>query len=787
MSLPASAPHIVRFAEFEVNLRAGELHNAGRKVKLQERPFQVLTVLLEHGGEIVTREELSRRVWSVDTFVDFDHNLAVAVKKIREALGDSVDKPRFVETVGKRGYRFIAPIEVDGTSKARLVVMPLAGEKGNVDERVEEPHTTTAAPVAALPRHPAKYWLWLLGLAVVAALAVISIVILRRKPTLAERDLILIADFDNSTGNPVFDSALKQGLSVELGQSPFLNIVSDARVQDTLQYMGRPPDTRVFPPLAREVCQRLNAKVLLSGSVARLGSHYVIGLEAVNCLTGDSLAREQGEADNSEQVLRVLGLAASRLRRQLGESIESIQRFDVPLDQATTPSLEALKSYALGRKERLVGKEVEAIPFFQHAIELDPAFAMAYGQMATAYNNLGETDKAAQYLQKAVGLARQVSERERLFLLTRYYYIATGELDKSIETAEVWARTYPRDWLPYDWLAPRDLNIGQYEKAVTAARRSLELQPQPTSYSEYANLAAAYRALNRFAEAEEISRKALQLGHDNFHIHEDLYALAFIRGDQAAMDREFANAQGPANEETLLDDQSGVSLASGKLGLAMQLSRRAQDGWRRQGFTEQAAFSMAWSALSEADLGNGREARSIANEVLRVARGIDARETAAEALALAGHSTRAKEVADELQKRFPKHTVLNHACLPTIAASIELQHGTPERAIELLEQARPYDLSEFSSLAPIYVRGLAYLRAGHGKEAGAEFQKILDHPGIAVWSPRHSLALLGLARSYAVAGDRERSRHAYDEFLKKWADADPGIPVLSAARFEYGR
>jgi serine/threonine protein kinase/tetratricopeptide (TPR) repeat protein len=657
---------------------------------------------------------------------------------------------------------------------------------GSAEEVVQALAPNIARPgIPSLLQHVAKRWQWMLGVTAILVGAAVSIPYLQHRPVLTQHEPLLLADFENYTGQPVFDGALKQALAVQLGQSPFLNILPQERVQQTLRYMGRPADTLVLLPLAREVCERLDAKALLAGSIAPVGTHYSISLDVVNCLNGNSLVHQQTEADSKDHVLRSLDETVAKLRRTLGESLGSIQRFDVPIQQATTASLEALKAYALAREYRSRGMESDSIPLFKHAIEIDPSFAMAYAQLATAYDNLGETDEAAQYLKKAVSLVDRVSARERFFSLSRYYNIATGQLDKSIETAQEWAQTYPDDWLPYDWLAARYLVIGKYEKAVEAAREAMRLGPN--FYTPYANLSWAYRSLNRFSEAKVICEKAIALKRDSSYIHKDLYAIAFLQGDQAAMQRQLDWARGPNEEEDLLDSQASVALASGKRHAARELSHRVQAASLKHGFRDDAAFSMAWEALNEADIGNYLQSRSVAKEVLQIARGVDARETAAEALALAGELRKARELVDELQRRFPQHTVLNSASLPTIRATIEMQSGNPARAVELLRQAEPYDYSEFASLAPVYVRGLAYLRSKRGKEAAGEFQKLLDHPGIAILSPRRSLARLGLARSYALVGDNARSREAYEAFLSSWKDADSDIPILKEAKREFSK
>jgi len=614
---------------------------------------------------------------------------------------------------------------------------------------------------------------------------VASLVRIGSRPLLTEHDPVLLADFDNATGDSVFDDTLRQGLAIELGQSPFLNVVPEQRVQETLRYMGRPPDTRVLLPLAREVCERVDAKALLAGSIARLGGRYVLAFDALNCLNGESLAHEQVTADNKEQVLPMVGRAARTIRGKLGESLQSIKRFDVPIQQATTNSLEALKAYAVAEEQRSRGIEAEAVLTLKHAIEIDPDFAMAYGKMASLYANIGEADQADQYLQRAVVLQDRVTERERLYLLSRYYYLTKFDVTKSIETAEQWKRTYPNDWEVYNFLSGRYQIIGRFEEAAAMAREALRLNPN--NFSPYTNLALSYRSLNRFAEAKAVCEKAVAAGRDNSYIHEILYELAFLRSDSAAMLREASHPPNAFDEDYLLDEQSGAALALGKRRMAQQLALRAQEIARKSGFTENAAFSMAWDALHEADIGNYRQGRVLALQVVKVGHGIDARETAAEALALSGDDRDAKHLVEELRQRFPQGTVIINASLPTIMASIALRRGNPERAVELLKASIPYELGEFPSLAPVYIRGQAYLQARRSKEAAEEFQKLLDHPGIAVLSVRHPLARLGLARAYALMGDWVHSRQAYEDFLALWRDADPDIPILEDAKREYAQ
>ena len=792
---------VVRFGDIELDARSYSLRRSGRNLRLERIPMELLLFLVERHGLLVTREEIIERLWGKDVFLDTDNSINTAIRKIRRVLKDDPEHPRFVQTISGKGYRFVAPLIEESEPSSVGAALPALSRGMPVTPSIstkspESGDLPASYPPAADLRETcelerpisgfvglsAKRWKWLLGLAAAAIIGG-SLIRVESRPLLTERDLVLITDFDNTTGDSVFDGTLKQALAVELGQSPFLNVVGQERVQETLRYMGRPPDTRVLLPLAREVCERLDAKALLTGSIARLGTQYVLALDAVNCLDGKSFARVQVTADGKEQALPMLGRTARSIRSKLGESLQSIQKFDVPVQQATTNSLEALKAYTVAEEQRSRGIEAEAVPTFKHAIEIDPNFAMAYGKLARLYANIGEADLAAQYLQRAVTLQDHVTERERLYLLSNYYYLTRGDVTKSIETAEQWRRTYPNDWEPYNWLSGRYQIIGRFEQAAAMAREALRLNSD--NFSPYANLAASYRSMNRFVEAKAVCERAAAAGRDNSYIHDMLYEIAFLQGDTGAMLHEASHPPSAFEESYLLDEQGGAALASGKLRTARQFSRRAQDIARKAGFTEDAAFSLAWDALHEADIGNYRQARVIAQAVLRTARGIDARETAAEALALSGDAREAKDLVEELRRRFPQGTVIVNASLPTIFSSIELQRGNPERSIELLQQAIPYELGEFPSLAPIYIRGQAYLRARRGKEAAAEFQKLLDHPGIAVFSPRHPLARLGLARSYALMGDESHSRQMYEDFLALWREADADIPILRDAKREY--
>jgi len=774
MPAPLQDEKVIRFGPYELDLGALELRKAGFRVRLQERPFEILTILVQRPGEVVTREEFRQRLWPADTFVDFDHSLNSAINKLRQALNDDADNPRFIATAGRRGYRFIAAI--NGGAKA--IVAP-AEVKQATEIGVTEPQKPAA-----------KRWrrIGLIAASVVTLTAVLSIALLLPRRTLhaiTDQDSVVLADFDNSTGEAVFDGALKEGLAVQLAQSPFLHFVSEDRVHETLRFMGRPKGERLVLPIVRDVCERLHATAFVAGSIRPLGTHYVLAVDAVNCQNGETLAQAQVEVQSREQVLKALGQAAQIVRADLGESLSTLQKYDVPVQEASTSSLEALKAYTLGEEERSRGDEIESLSLFANAIKLDPNFAMAYARMGAAYNNLGESQKAAEYLKKAFDLREHVTEAEKLYLEIRYYQIVTGEIDKATQTYEFWKQIYPREWTPYNGLSARYQVIGEYDKAVENAIAALKLAPD--NILPYANLATSYRSLNRFAEAKEICEKAMAIKRDSSYTHAVSFEIGFILGDRAAMQRELDWARGTPREADMLTAEALTEIFEGRLRSSRRLFQAAHQGAQKQGLLENAAFSMAWEALAEADLGNFPQARALANKAMTLSNGIDAQETAAEALALSGDLSKAEALADDLHKRFPQHTPLNGVSLPTIRATIAMRRGNPAQAVDLLQPSIPYDLSEFSTLAALYVRGIAYLSARSGNEAAREFQKILEHSGIAPTSPRHALARLGLARAYALTGEKEKSRETYQGFFAAWKNADADIPILHEARNEFAR
>jgi serine/threonine protein kinase/Tfp pilus assembly protein PilF len=607
---------------------------------------------------------------------------------------------------------------------------------------------------------------------------------------LTEKDTIVVADFANSTGDAVFDDTLKTALNVSLRQSPFLNVLSDSEVAKTLQLMTRPADTKLTPGVSRELCQRADSKAYVAGSIASLGSEYVLGLKAVNCQSGDTLAEEQVTASSKEKVLDALGKAASQLRTELGESLATVKKFDVPVEEATTSSLEALKEYSLGH--------------YQHAIELDPNFAMGYLAVGTQWT-LSERGRAAKYITKAFQLREHASEREKLTITAVYYSSVTGELDKAAQTFQEDIKSYPRDGPPYDSLGGVYARQGQYEKAAEITRQSLALAPGSVFSYSYSNLANYVLALQRFDEARHIIQGAQARKLDDRIAHNALYALAFLGADSTAMaEQQQWFGSKPEYENVGLALASDTEAYAGHLRKARELAKQSVGSAIRAGDKESGAIWQENAALREAAYGNAAEARASAAEALKLAPGSQGAEAeAALAFAMAGDTARAESLAQDLEKRYPLDTQTQSLWLPAIQAQLALDRRNSTLALNALQAASSIELGQImfvintSCLYPVYVRGDAYLAAGQGSAAAAEFQKILDHSGI-VWNCwTGALAHLGVARANALQAQtsqgadadlaRTRALAAYKDFLTLWKDADPDIPILKQAKVEYAK
>ncbi|HET7209510.1 MAG TPA: serine/threonine-protein kinase [Terriglobales bacterium] len=653
------------------------------------------------------------------------------------------------------------------------------------------PTSRPSAEVASYaPRSASRTWKIVAGvLAGVFSIAFAAYYRLHRPSQLTEKDAIVLADFENNTAEPVFDLTLKQALSAKLEQSPFLNIVPEAEIRETLGYMNRPADTRLTGEIARELCQRAGSQAVLQGSITSMGTHYVIGLKASNCQTGDTIATEQVEADRREHVLAALDQAAAQLRNRLGESLVSIQRYDTPVAKATTASLEALKAYSLGQQARERQGEAAALPFLKRAIELDPEFAMAYATLGLDYANLNQTDTASEYLTKAYSLRERVTEHERLYVAAYYAGYVTGDLGQEMQTYETWKETYPQDYLPRYDLGDDYYLLGQFEKAAEETLTASRLKPDDPDIAN--NLGVIYMCLNRLPEARTVLQQAIRRKPDDTVLRGSLYTLAFVQGDTAEMDRESAWGAGRQPESDLmLSLQSDSAAFGGQLRKARELSRRSIESSRRAETPETAALRVVSDSLREAEFGNSSEAIHQADEALAIDNGRSIRILAALALARAGEPARAQTMADELEKRYKSNTFLMTYWLPCIRAAIDLDRKNADGAMEVLRGTARYELGvplplTVGTLYPVYLRGLAYLQKREAAAAIAEFLKFARHSSIVANFPLAALANVGIARARAISGDVEGAREAYRQFLELWKGADSDVPVLRQAKSEF--
>ncbi len=612
--------------------------------------------------------------------------------------------------------------------------------------------------------------------------AIFYFVSARRTPALTDKDTILLADFVNTTGDPVFDATLKQALAVQLRQSPYLDIMSEDRLHDALKFMDKSPDERVTREIAREICERQGIKAMLIGSISGVGSHYVISLEALNAKSGDTIASDQVETDGKEQVLKALGQAASRLRERLGESLASIQKFDAPIEQVTTSSLDALRYYSLGLQQHSSGQYGQAISFYQHAIDVDPRFAIAYARLATCYNLTKQYEAARAASAKAYEFRDRASEREKLYVSWNYFGAVRGELDKAADALEVWKRTYTRDWEPHNLLAVRYTLTGPFDKALEEASEAVRLNPKEAK--AHANLAIAFIGLNRYDEAMQVLQQALAQKLETEAMHTHLFHLAFIKGDAAVMKQEldWAAAKSPSLAETW---QTQAAEFYGQSTKADQFSEQALNLTQRNNARDAAAQVLLQQALRRAAFRECAGVGDLTNRALALSRDLSSLRQSASALAACGNSSAAQSLIDETQKNFGTDTLWNNVSSPLIRAQLELSRGNAAQAVQLLESARKYDA--FGDFWPQYVRAQAYLKQGNGGQAAAEFKNILDHRGWYPLSPLYALAQLGYARAAALNSDNAAARKSYQDFFQLWKDADPALPLLSEAHQEYDK
>jgi DNA-binding winged helix-turn-helix (wHTH) protein/tetratricopeptide (TPR) repeat protein len=766
------------FHSFVLDVRSGELYCEGIKIPLQEQPFRILELLTEQPGNLVSREEICKRLWPNGTVVEFENSMNVAMKKLRLALGDSADQPRYIETVKRRGYRLI--VGVDG--------WPSAPDFSSIYPEPASPGT-----YSRWKRKPSR---WLLPAIIAVCLAAVVIwSFLHRPATFSGQGTIVLADFVNRTGDPVFDGTLRQGLAIQLEQSPFLSIVPEDRIRLALEMMAKPADARLTPELATEICERVGAAAVLEGFISNIGTHYVVGLHARNCRTGASIDDEQAEIVRKEEVLDALTKIARKFRSRAGESLASIRKLDTPLAEATTPSLEALKAYTEAQNVNVSAGSAAAAPLFRRAIEIDPQFAIAYASLGVVYADMGELGLSAESTTRGYQLRARTSEHERYSIEVIYDRNVTGNLQRAQQTCDLWTQTYPRDVTAHDLCAGFVLQgAGYFEKSIQEARRGMQLDPD-NAYA-YVNLAASYLYTNRLQEAESTIEQAFNRKLRVPELFSIAYNSAFLRRDAAEMKRRVTQAEGISGaEDWMAHLQALVFARSGRLELAESMSRRGVDVAQQVGQLERAATYEAAVALWQTLFGNTEIARRHAIAAQQLSTGRDVQYASALALALSGDSAQATAAADSFAKLFPEDTSVRFSYVPVLRAVVALNNGFPSAAIEELRAAEPHELSIsgitffgfFGGLYSAYLRGEAYLALHEEKKAAQEFHKIMDHPGIVMADPVGALAHLQLARAFAASGNTEMAKDSYHDFLTIWRDADPDVPVLKQAKSEYAK
>lgn len=765
---------LYEFGPFRVDAEREILFRAGEPVALPPKTFQVLLVLIRHNQEIVTKDDLMKEVWP-ETFVE-EANLSRNVFLLRKALGESPQDHRYVLTVPGRGYRLAESVRLVPDGAMSIV----SASQSKVQIQVEE----------------STRWPWFVGVAVLLLLVIGGMVWSgkNRTPALTAKDTLVLADFSNSTGDSVFDATLRQGLSVQLQQSPYLSLVSDEHIQRTLKLMGQPQGAHLTSEIARGVCERTGSAAVLEGSIASLGSAYVLGLRAIDCRSGEVLDEEQAQALRKEDVLNVLSQIVSNFRQRVGESLTTVQKHSTPLPEATTLSLEALRAYSLGWNS-LFGPagEAEALPFFKRAVEIDPNFASAYAMLGRIYFTLGESGLATENLTRAYQLRDRTSDPERYFIISNYEWQVTGNLEKTRQALELWAEAYPRHEGPFSLLSFLYQALGKNDKSAEAGEKAVHLNPD--SVPGNANLAWAYVFEDKLPQAEDVIRRATDRKLEFPDLYILLYDIAFLKNDPAGMQRAAAMAEGKSGAEHWITQRQSCVLAySGRLKEATSVSRRAAQLAQQAGQTERAALYLAAIATREALIGNKSEASRWATAALNISTARDVKYGAAFAFALAGEEARVLSLLKSLEESYPEDTYVKFVYVPTLRAILAENHRNYAEAVEQLESEAPYDLEIpgtwagfFGDMYPVYVRGLAYLGMNQPQEAFAQFQKIIDHRGIVGSDPVGALAQLQMARALAAAGDKQKSKALYDTFLRTWKNADSDVAIFKKAQSEFGR
>lgn len=761
---------IYRFDEFEVDDREFRLSSGGAPVQLEPKVLRLLLCLIENRNRLVRKQELLDKVWP-DAAVT-ENALTRAIGLLRKALNDDSHLPRFLETVPTAGYRFIANVTVVESNNS--VLEPIAAPK----------QASTTATDATKFRASTR---WVIASSILALVAVgtgLSLFLRHRKPVPTEKATVVLANFDNSTGDPVFDSTLRQSLATQFDQPPFVTM-TDEHIQGVLRMMGQPAGARLTPAIAREICVRTSSAVALDGSIAPIGAQYVLGLRSTDCRSGKIIAQEQVQAARKEDVLSTLDHISRSSKVRIRDSLAGGKMYDNPIFEATTPSIEALTFYTLGRKKAYAGQTSAALLFLSRAIEVDPNFASAYTSIALVYSSLEEPERAAEAIRKSYGLRDGLNEGERQVSEVNYYVLATGELERAEQPLKILEEAYPQAPQPRYNLGGIYRRLGDPQKAMKELSEALRLEP--TNPFNYENLAADYVSLNRFDEADTLYKQAETRGLVTEGSARSRYLLAFLKGDEAQMARFVSSTVGkPVDEDAMLAAQADTAAWYGKLNDARSLTGRAIESAHRNDLPEPAGAYEAELALFEVDSGNLKQGRVDAYAAIKLSPTRNVQEMTALALARAGDTAAAEKLAAELAKIYPADTLLHRYWLPLIQAAVALQHKDPSRAVQLLQTTTSVELSR-PSMFPVYLRGEAYLMLHDGKHAAAEFQKYIDHRGLVRNWPWGALAHFGLARAYAMQDDTTKARAAHQDFLTLWKDADPDLPILKRARAEYSK
>jgi eukaryotic-like serine/threonine-protein kinase len=787
------------FGSFRLDGSQHLLFRDGQLVSLAPKAAEVLLVLVESHGQLVEKDALMKAVWP-DSFVE-EANLAVHISQLRKILNDGSGS-QYIETIPRRGYRFVGAVSAVGPAASMDNSPPatsaIPSPSPEPSAQISPASTLDSSSRASSLPFTLEHALLLGGAILLVAVAVLlgvkhggqrthasEVAAISHLPTApVERNSIVLADIANNTGDPIFDTTLRQAMSIELEQSPVLDLVPEAQLQDSLRNMGKPANTQLTPEISLDLCQRTGSTAVLDGWIAKLGTQYTLGVRAISCRSGDHIADLQTTAASREQVLQALGDATRQLCAKLGESLSMLQKFDTPIEEATTPSLEALQAYSIGRATMVQrGEDASSVPFFERAIRLDPDFAMAYAALGNAYSNLGEPGLADANVTRAYELREHVSQREKFYIESHYYQFVTGNLDKAAHAYEVWAETYPGDLAPRTNLAVIYSNLGNFQQSTERAKEALSIAPGDTQ--NYANLVNAYISLDQPNQAKAVAEEAFKRNLDSPFLRLYLFDVAFLQNDAAGMQQQVAWSAGePGVEGDFLDHEGSDAAYLGQLAKARTFADRAAAAALQTRAKETAAGYELNAAQWEALYGNLPQAKQRVDKALALAGDRDTQYNAAVALALAGETQRAGELADGLNRRFPEDTFVQSCYLPSIRGAIDLRRHDSAHALRELAAATPYELGVAGGLFPVYIRGLVDLQAGDGNHAAIEFQKIIDHPGVVLDAPIGVLAPLQLGRAYALSGQNAMAKTGYADFLQKWQNADADIPIFIEARNE---